>query len=533
MRGKVSVVVASYNGAATLDACLSGLTQLEYPDYEIIVVDDGSKDRTPEITAQYDIHTIRVPNGGLSRARNLGIEAATGDIVAFIDSDAYPDVNWLYYIVTAMEEQNGAAAGGPNIPPPGDGFIAECVDCSPGNPTHVLLDDSRAEHIPGCNMAFRKQALREIGLFDATHRTAGDDVDVCWKLLVRNKTIAFSPGAVVYHHRRGTVKGYLKQQRGYGFAEAHLQCRYPGRYNFSGCQVWRGNIYDTPHTGLRENGVPLLFNSRVYQGTLGGAQFQSVYQPFLTWWFQIFTAAEWQGLTVLTLASGAAGLYQQAPGAWVATGAGILQLLLGVGSAVLCATQSSRRAPWKGLQRTRGVTTVSFLHLAQPLARAWGRIKGWWAQRNEEIIFPPSRRLYGNLLQRDQFLHRLPEHLKSCGWMCDLSSEWSETDLEIPGPGPCRLSITTVYEDDVAHSCHYIRYRVKSQMKPGGYVMILLLVMALAGIAMNPWLLPLALPIVFLLRRYLLARRTTLNAVSQLTEEMGGALGMTKALDDF
>ena len=529
---RVSVVVASYNAAATLDKCLSALSRMAYPNYEIIAVNDGSTDNTAAIIRQHGVRMIEVPNGGLSRARNLGIEAANGEIVAFIDSDAWPDVDWLYHLVTAMNEQDAAAGGGPNIAPEGDGFAAECVDCSPGNPTHVLLSDQRAEHIPGCNMAFRKSALLEIGLFDATHRIAGDDVDVCWKLLVRNHTIAFSPGAVVYHHRRGTVRGYLRQQKNYGVAEAHLQRRYPGRYNFFGFQVWRGNIYDTPHYGLRECGVP-LFTSRVYQGSFGGAQFQSVYQPFLTWWFQIFTAAAWQGLTALMFLTGILGMVTSAAGAWLPVMAGSLMLLLCLGSAVLCAVQASRRAPWTGLKRVCGILTVAFLHLTQPLARAWGRLKGWWAERHLRFAFPSAQRLYGNLLQRDQLLTGLPQHLRSCGWMCRPASEWSDADLEIPGPGPYRAFLTTVYEDDVAHTCHYIRYRITANLKPAALLLMTAMVLALAGIGLAWWLCPLAVPLGLLLRRFLLGRRATINAVSQLTAEYGGTLGMRKAADDF
>jgi GT2 family glycosyltransferase len=69
--------------------------------------------------------------------------------------------------------------GGPNLPPAGDGLVAECVAAAPGNPLHVLLSDEIAEHIPGCNMAYRKEALVAIGGFDARFRAAADDVDLC------------------------------------------------------------------------------------------------------------------------------------------------------------------------------------------------------------------------------------------------------------------------------------------------------------------------------------------------------------------
>ena len=86
----------------------------------------------------------------------------------------------------------------------------------------MLLDDVEAEHIPGCNMAFRREALEEIGGFDPVYRAAGDDVDVCWRLQKLGHRIGWSPAAMVWHFRRNTVKDYLNQQRGYGKAEARF-----------------------------------------------------------------------------------------------------------------------------------------------------------------------------------------------------------------------------------------------------------------------------------------------------------------------
>lgn len=530
---KISVVVAAYNAEATIDDCLTWLGRMAYPDYEIIVIDDGSRDNTPRIIDGHGMQTIRVPNGGLSRARNLGIEAAKGEIVAFIDSDAQPGANWLYYLVCSLEEQNAAAVGGPNLAHGNAGFTAECVDCSPGNPTHVLLDDDRAEHIPGCNMAYRKSVLLEIGMFDPAHRAAGDDVDVCWKLLARGHKIAFSQSAVVYHHRRGTVRGYLRQQEGYGYAEAHLQQRYPGRYNFFGHQVWRGHIYDTVSHSLRQHGVPLFFKSRVYQGAFCSEQFQSVYQPFLNWWIQIFTAVEWQGLTLAMLLAGAIGVGRAQTSGWIPLAMGAVMLTLCFSSALLCALHASYRKQWRGWQRLRGVMLVAFLHWRQPLARGWGRCRGWFATRKSPQSYPSSARLYGNLLQRAQLLEGLQAHLRACGWIGKPANEWSDYDLEVPGPGPYRLFITTVYEDDVAHSVHYIRYRVTARMKATVPIVLLGVTASLAAMLWQPWLLPLAVPLVLFGRKYLTAKRTMINGVSQLTLEYAATLGMTQAQDDF
>src|SRR5262249_45823375 len=150
--------------------CLEGLQRLDYPAFEVIVVDDGSTDDTAAIARQYDVRVISTENRGLAAARNLGMTAARGEIVAYLDDDAHPDPHWLQYFADTFLRTDYVAVGGPNIAPPGDGPIADCVANAPGGPTHVLVSDREAEHIPGCNMAFRKGALEAVGGFDPQFR---------------------------------------------------------------------------------------------------------------------------------------------------------------------------------------------------------------------------------------------------------------------------------------------------------------------------------------------------------------------------
>src|SRR5207249_3055282 len=207
----------------------------------VIIVDDGSTDATAAIAGSCGHHgfrLIRTVNCGLSSARNTGMEAATGEIVAYIDDDAYPDPHWLKFLATTFMSTDHAAVGGPNIPPSGDGAIADCVANAPGGPIHVLLSDREAEHIPGCNMAFRKAALQAIGGFDPQFRVAGDDVDVCWRIRKAGWKLGFSPAAVVWHHRRDSVRAFWKQQKGYGRAEALLAAKGPEKYNCAWHPAW-------------------------------------------------------------------------------------------------------------------------------------------------------------------------------------------------------------------------------------------------------------------------------------------------------
>src|SRR5205814_2740002 len=158
---------------------IGGVARFGLSLLEVIVVNDGSTDETPQIASNYPYRVINEENQGLSRARNTGIAAATGEIVAFIDDDAYPDPHWLRFIALSFIEGKFAAVGGPNLAPMRDGWRADAIANAPGGPNAVLISHRTAEHIPGCNMAFRKEALESIGGFDPRFRTGGDDGDLC------------------------------------------------------------------------------------------------------------------------------------------------------------------------------------------------------------------------------------------------------------------------------------------------------------------------------------------------------------------
>ncbi len=270
---RVSVVICTHNGERTLSQCLEQLRDLVYPDFEVIVVDDGSTDASADIARAHDALLVQTDHRGLSFARNAGVARSTGEIVAFLDDDAYPDPDWLHYLAAALRSNARSGVGGPNIPPDDDGLIADCVAAAPGGPIHVLTSDREAEHVPGCNMAFRKSALEGIGGFDERFRVAGDDVDICWRLQESGRTLGFSAGAVVMHRRRDSVWRYLKQQYGYGKAEALLERKWPSRYNRAGSSRWSGRIYDSPAIGTVRR------RAMVRYGTWGSGLFQSIYEP--------------------------------------------------------------------------------------------------------------------------------------------------------------------------------------------------------------------------------------------------------------
>ena len=93
---------------------------------------------------------------------------------------------------------------------------AAAMAAAPGLPREVRAGDDRLAQLCGCNMAITKAALQKAGGFDPMFTTAGDDVDLSWRLAASNETLAYAPGAVVIHERRATLSAYLRQQRGYG-----------------------------------------------------------------------------------------------------------------------------------------------------------------------------------------------------------------------------------------------------------------------------------------------------------------------------
>lgn len=266
----ISVIICTRNGRSRIGACLDALRHQTLPAHQVIVVDDGSTDGTADLVERDfpEVILLRLEPSGLSAARNAGAEAATGSILAFTDDDCEPDRDWIAGVAEGFA-RGWDAVGGPNLPPPPQSPAEAVVAAAPGAPSHVMLDDEEAEHLPGCNISVRRTAYFDIGGFDPIFRTAGDDVDFCWRLRDKGYRLGFAPTAFVWHHRRPSLRGYLKQQIGYGKAEALLIAKHPRRFTESGDARWEGFVY---------SGGPVraVEGSTIYHGPMGQAGYQGV-----------------------------------------------------------------------------------------------------------------------------------------------------------------------------------------------------------------------------------------------------------------
>ncbi|MGJ8644646.1 MAG: glycosyltransferase [Luteolibacter sp.] len=272
---RFSVIVCTRNGAERIGGCLRAIAAMDYPPHETIVVSDGSTDDTDLIVSGFSsVRLISIPPSGLSAARNIGAEAASGDIFVFTDDDCEPDREWLSRLDRAFGDPETAAAGGPNLPPSARTMEEAVIRAAPGAPSHVLLDDTEAEHLPGCNIAIRREAFEKISGFDPDFRTAGDDVDFCWRLSDAGLRLNFVPGAFVWHWRRPSIRTFLKQQMGYGVAERILLEKHPDRFSKNGEARWEGFVYGGGAVRAGDDSI-------IYYGAMGQAGYQSVVNRML------------------------------------------------------------------------------------------------------------------------------------------------------------------------------------------------------------------------------------------------------------
>ncbi len=223
-----SVIVPALNAAATLPDLLSALkSQSGVPGpFEVLVVDNGSTDRTAEIATSNGVTLLHQPVRGPSAARNLGLARALGPVVACADADTIPNRRWLASLLSAFHEPETVQATGPVY-----GWQPATGAERYASRRAIFARENNAQHrrhpfALGMNLAVRRDAARAIGGWDES-MTSGEDVDFGIRLRQRFAgPIRFVDQAIVFHRHRATDDALWQQARWHGAGYALVRRRH-------------------------------------------------------------------------------------------------------------------------------------------------------------------------------------------------------------------------------------------------------------------------------------------------------------------
>lgn len=235
------MVVPVLDGAESIGACVAGILGQNRPADEVIVVDNGSQDRTAEVAAAAGASVIRLPERGVYRARNVGWRASRTDIVAFTDADCVPGSDWLDRLLRAFDDPGVAGAGGeavlPEIRTPAQrwarlrGFMSQ-----EANFAHPFMP-----FLATANAAYRTSVLEEVSGFEESFRSGGD-TDIAWRVQAfAGGRLVFEPEAQVVHHFAEHWSELTSRARRYAGGHAAMRVRWAAWPDFLAAQgtLWQ------------------------------------------------------------------------------------------------------------------------------------------------------------------------------------------------------------------------------------------------------------------------------------------------------
>jgi hypothetical protein len=378
-------------------------------------------------------------------------------------------------------------------------------------------------------MAFRRETLLGLGGFDPQFRQAGDDVDVCWRLLDADLTIGYAAGAMVWHHRRATVRAYARQQKGYGRSEAMVHFKHPQRCGL-GRSRWHGIIYGDGAVGL-----PLLPET-IYHGRFGTGLFQTIYRHNRYGMWSILMSLEWHlaAFFLLLLSTQFWKLALVSAGMWCAT--------LGL------ALRSAWQAPLPKGAPYWCRPLVSLLYVLQPILRGWYRMTHLLGNSRLPCIpqddtgsCPPVKRISAtehdlywhsdNYLGRDVLLEVLVNEARRVSWSGDFENAWADWDVKLVGDRWHDILIRTATEE-LGWPARFTRARCRVRPTLFARVMIStsLIWSAAAVFSFHAWAMALGLAacvgLLFGLRR---SRRLCLHTATRLVTQSAELAGLSNS----
>lgn len=228
----VSVVVPARNAEATLPALLHALMPqvAACEEGQAIVVDSGSHDRTAELAAAAGARVVREERPGAAAARNAGVRAAAGELIAFLDSDCIPRPGWLDGLTKAMREAPSVGAvGGRIVAARSTNLLQRHAERAGYIMQEEGFRDPFLPYLLTANCCYRAWTLERLGGFDEELRS-GEDTDVSWRMQLQlGLGVELVNDAVVEHVHRTTLRGLWRQWVRYGWGGVQLAERFPDR----------------------------------------------------------------------------------------------------------------------------------------------------------------------------------------------------------------------------------------------------------------------------------------------------------------
>ena len=228
----ISIIIPAYNAEKTIGQCLKALLKQSYPadSYEVIVVDDGSTDKTGSIAQGFAIRYIRQENQGPAVARNKGVQEAKGDIILFTDSDCMPDVHWVKEMVKSFDVPEVVAVKGV-YKTNQKSIVARFAQIEFEERYEMLKKVNSIDMIDTYSAGFRREIFLKIGGFDASFPSANnEDTELSYRMSKSGYKMVFNPDAIVYHlNHPDSIMKYARLKFWRGYWRMVVYKRFPGK----------------------------------------------------------------------------------------------------------------------------------------------------------------------------------------------------------------------------------------------------------------------------------------------------------------
>jgi len=228
---KVSIIIPVIAINDYIRESVPKMLKIDWPDFEILIFPDekDSKHKWPK--------TRIIPSGkvGPAEKRDLALKHAEGEVIAFLDDDAYPEPDWIKKAIVHFDDEKVAGVGGPAITPPDDGVLQKVSGAvfesyvggaGARNRYLPIGETGETNDWPTVNLMVRKDVFRQVGGFDNTY-WPGEDTKLCLDINKAGYKLIYEPRAIVYHHRRSDLLKHFKQIGNYGLHRGHFAKIYP------------------------------------------------------------------------------------------------------------------------------------------------------------------------------------------------------------------------------------------------------------------------------------------------------------------